>query len=244
MSLGNIHLHLRSAIILRLIGLLNLISMKLKRTKPCLAVLMCCISWNTCHSNDYNDYVACLCGIKQLQWLCCVSLLYQTTTMTMLNLRAVSLMYGYLKMLSGSSIWVRNVTPDLAKLPAKELDWCHSLYGYDKGILPLDLSKQLGKSETRITYKSAKLYHDMMTGRSVSGIKYFCCQTLIDWYSKLHVMAESAMFGSEPIAERIACGQIMDLRMTLRYLGLPDNTRSYMFGDNQAVVTNSTIPHS
>jgi meiotically up-regulated gene 157 (Mug157) protein len=36
----------------------------------------------------------------------------------------------------------------------------------------------------------------------------------------------------------------MDLRMTLRYLGIPVYTKSYMFGDNQAVVTNSTIPHS
>jgi hypothetical protein len=36
----------------------------------------------------------------------------------------------------------------------------------------------------------------------------------------------------------------MDLRTTLRYLGVPVNGKSYMFGDNQSVVTNSTIPHS
>jgi hypothetical protein len=40
------------------------------------------------------------------------------------------------------------------------------------------------------------------------------------------------------------CDQILDLRTTLRYLGVPVNTKSYMFGDNQAVVTNSAIPHS
>jgi hypothetical protein len=33
----------------------------------------------------------------------------------------------------------------------------------------------------------------------------------------------------------------MDLHMTLRYLGIAVYTK---FGDNQAVVTNSTIPHS
>jgi hypothetical protein len=36
----------------------------------------------------------------------------------------------------------------------------------------------------------------------------------------------------------------MNLRMTLRYLGIPVYTKSYMFGENQGVVTNSTIPHS
>jgi hypothetical protein len=36
----------------------------------------------------------------------------------------------------------------------------------------------------------------------------------------------------------------MDLRMTLQYLGIPVYTKSYMLGDNQAVVTYSTIPHS
>jgi hypothetical protein len=32
--------------------------------------------------------------------------------------------------------------------------------------------------------------------------------------------------------------------MTLHYLGIPVNTKSYMFGDSHAAVTNSTIPHS
>jgi hypothetical protein len=36
----------------------------------------------------------------------------------------------------------------------------------------------------------------------------------------------------------------MDLRMTLWYLGILVYTKSYTFGDNQAVVPNSTVPHS
>jgi hypothetical protein len=38
--------------------------------------------------------------------------------------------------------------------------------------------------------------------------------------------------------------QIIDLRTTLQYLGVPVHHKSYMFGDNQAVVMNSSIPHS
>jgi hypothetical protein len=111
-------------------------------------------------------------------------------------------------------------------------------------VLPKDLATPLGKSVITITYQDANLYHDMVTGRSVSGTLHFCNQTLIDWYSKRQATVESATFGSEFTAARIACDQIMDLRMTLRYLGIPVYTKSYMFGDNQAVVINSTILHS
>ena len=36
----------------------------------------------------------------------------------------------------------------------------------------------------------------------------------------------------------------MDLRNTLRYLGVPIMTKAYMFGDNKSVVMSSTIPQS
>ena len=45
-------------------------------------------------------------------------------------------------------------------------------------------------------------------------------------------------------AARLATEQIMDLRYTLRMLGVPIDGKAYMFGDNQSVITSSTIPHS
>ena len=36
----------------------------------------------------------------------------------------------------------------------------------------------------------------------------------------------------------------MDIRLTLRYMGIPIENETYMFGDNQSVVTSSTLPHS
>ena len=46
------------------------------------------------------------------------------------------------------------------------------------------------------------------------------------------------------MAARIATEQIIDLRTTLRYLGVPIKGRAFMFGDNQSVITSSMIPHS
>jgi hypothetical protein len=97
---------------------------------------------------------------------------------------------------------------------------------------------------TKVTYVDANLYHDMLTGRSVTGTLHLCNGTLVEWYSRRQATVETATFGSEFTATRIAVDQIIDFRTTLRYLGVPVNNKSYMFGENQAVVSNSTIPHS
>ena len=38
--------------------------------------------------------------------------------------------------------------------------------------------------------------------------------------------------------------KLIEIRQTLRYLGVPIKSKSYMFGDNKSVVTSATIPHS
>ena len=55
---------------------------------------------------------------------------------------------------------------------------------------------------------------------------------------------ETATYGSEFVAAKTATEQIMNLRNTLRYLGVPIMTKAYMFGGNKSVVTSSTIPQS
>jgi hypothetical protein len=84
----------------------------------------------------------------------------------------------------------------------------------------------------------------MTTGKCVTALLHLLNQTPIDWYSKKQSTVETATFGSEFVAARMAIDQIYDIRTTLRYLGVPIRTKSYMFGDNQSVVTNSTMPHS
>ena len=36
----------------------------------------------------------------------------------------------------------------------------------------------------------------------------------------------------------------MDIRQTLRYLGAPIGSKSFLIGDNRSVVTSATLPHS
>ena len=90
----------------------------------------------------------------------------------------------------------------------------------------------------------ANLYHDLITGRAATGILHLVNGTPVDWYSKRQATVETATYGSEFVAARIATDQVIDLHTTLRYLGVPVKSKSYMFGDNKSVVTSSTIPHS
>ena len=55
---------------------------------------------------------------------------------------------------------------------------------------------------------------------------------------------ETATYGSELVAARIAVERMIDLRLTLRYLGVPIREKDYMFGDNESVVNSSSIPYS
>jgi hypothetical protein len=90
----------------------------------------------------------------------------------------------------------------------------------------------------------ANLYHCLVTGRANTGILHFVNQTPIEWFSKRQGSVETATYGSEFVAARQATEQIMDLRYTLRAMGMPVDGPSWMFGDNQSVITSSTIPHS
>ena len=93
------------------------------------------------------------------------------------------------------------------------------------------------------TYEDANLYHDYLTSRSATGVLHLVNQTPVDWYCKRQATVETATFGLEFNVVRTTTEQIMDIRYTLRMLGVPV-IDSYMFGDNQSVLTNSIVPHS
>jgi hypothetical protein len=46
-------------------------------------------------------------------------------------------------------------------------------------------------------YVDANLMHDVVTGRSVTGILLLANKTHIDWYSKKQATVETAIYGSE-----------------------------------------------
>ena len=119
-----------------------------------------------------------------------------------------------------------------------------SIYGNMEESLPHDAPKAYGPPVIMTTYVDANLCHDLVTGRSVTDIIHLLNQTIVHYLSKKQPIVETATYGSEYMAARIATEQIMDLRNILRYLGVNLVGPTYMFGDNKTVVDSSCKPKS
>ena len=151
---------------------------------------------------------------------------------------------GYLLFLPDGAIRFRTGEPDFSSLKDQEYDWTRSVYSGACEQIPHDIPKPLGKHVQTTHYVDANLHHDLATGKAVTAALHCLNQTPIDAYTKRQSTVETATYGSEFVAARTAVDQIIDIRTTLRYLGVPIRDKSYMFGDNKSVVTSSTIPNS
>ena len=97
---------------------------------------------------------------------------------------------------------------------------------------------------TTILYVGANLHHDQVTGRAVTACLHLVNATPSHWHTKRQATVGTATFGSEFVAARIATDQIIDLKYTLIYLGVPIRSKSYMFGGIKSLVDSASIPTS
>ena len=152
------------------------------------------------------------------------------------HLDQVKRVVGYLSAMKRAVIRYRTGLPDYSDISYKRNDWEKSVYGDVTELLPTNAPKALGAPVILTHYVDANLYHNMITGRSVTGIIHFINQTPIDSFSKKQATCETATYGSEFVVARTCVEHIIDLRNTLRYLGVMIIGHSYMFGDNESVV--------
>ena len=192
--------------------------------------------------------------IGALQWVIQIGRFdVATAVMTMSRFRAaprqghmdrVKRIHGYISKMRHGVIRMRTEEPDYSDIPAKQYDWEYTCYHGAKEVLPENAPRPLGKRVVLTAYVDANLYHDLISGRSVTGIIHLANKTVIDFYSKLQSTVETATFGSEYVAARTCTEQVIDLRNTLRYLGVPIETATMMFGDNETVVNTASVPQS
>ena len=80
--------------------------------------------------------------------------------------------------------------------------------------------------------------------RSRTGFLVFLNCALVYWWSKKQNSVESLSFGSEFIAMKQCCEYIRGLRYKLQMMGIPCEGPTYIYGDNQSVLANTTNPDS
>ena len=85
---------------------------------------------------------------------------------------------------------------------------------------------------------------DSTTRRSRTGFIIMLNNAPIYWFSKKQTSVETSSFGSEFIAMKTCCEYIRGLRYKLRMMGIPVDFPTYVFGDNQSVLSNTLKPHS
>ena len=192
--------------------------------------------------------------VGQLQWLVTLGrfdIHAQVTTMSRFrsapkkgHLEKLQRIYGYVLKTKHCSTRYRTEEPDYSYLPNMKYDGSYTVYGNVQEIFPNNCPKPLGKSVSTTTTLDANLLHCLATGASLTACLHFCNHTPTDWYSKKQATVETATYGYEFVAAKTATEQIMDMRYTLRYLGVPITSKSYMFGNNRSVITSATLPHS
>jgi len=194
--------------------------------------------------------------IGQMQWAVTLGRLdIATAVMTMSTFRAAprkghldraKRICGYLLKMQDACIRFCGGLPNYSDMTAPVFDWAESVYSPPVMELPRDAPAPCGKPVILTHYVDANLlYHCMLTGGSVTRIIHTMINgTPIDAYTKKQSTVETATYGSEFVAARTCVEQIMDLRLTLSYLGVPIHGRSWMFGDNESFVNSSSRPEA
>jgi hypothetical protein len=162
------------------------------------------------------------------------------------HLERLQRIYGYLKKYNDAAIRFRTGIPDYSAQDASYVkqSWGYSVYGDISEEIPSGMPEPKGQPVRLTCFWDANLMHDLTTGRSATGILHMINQTPVDWFSKRQSTVETATYGSEFVAGRTATEQVIDIRYTVRMMGVSIEGPTYMFGDNMSVIRSSTISHS
>ena len=151
---------------------------------------------------------------------------------------------GYLAKYPSGMIRYLTDRPDLSDLEPTQYDWDGTPYqDFPDEDIEGNLPEPKGRTVDTISYFDASLYFDLSSGKGVTGCLHLLNKTAIDWHCRKQRVPNTSTFGAEIDAARTCTQQIIDLRITLRYMGVPIG-RSVMFGDSKSVVDNTTIPKS
>ena len=121
---------------------------------------------------------------------------------------------GHLKNMKNFKIRFCIHHPDYSDIPEDHQEW-FQVYRDIKENLSHNATKPLEKSVTLTHYVDANLFHDTLTGHSVTACLHFINGTPIECHSKKKATVETATYGSEFMAARTCVEQIIDLYTTL-----------------------------
>jgi hypothetical protein len=151
--------------------------------------------------------------------------------------------FAYLKVYHNARMVFDPTYPEVNDGEEVNKDWT-TFYGNVREIIPPGAPKRRGKGFLMKAFVDADHAGDMLTRRSRTGFLVYLNMAPIYWLSKKQTSIETSTFGSEFVAMKHCCEYIRGLRYKLRMMGIPCEDPSFIYGDNQSVLYNTTLPES
>jgi hypothetical protein len=161
------------------------------------------------------------------------------------HLEQVFHIFGYLKRHHNAEMVFDPSDPEMDYSQFERKDWSTSEFGMvQPEKLPPNAPKELGQGFIMRLFVDADHASDTVTRRSRSGYLCYLNSAPITWFSKKQTSVETSSFGSEFVAMKHGTEYVRGLRYKLRMMGIPVSGPTYIYGDNQSVLFNTTIPES
>lgn len=164
------------------------------------------------------------------------------------HLEQVFHIFAYLKKHMNTEMVFDPSVPEIDMNIFQRQDWSYSIYSTPgeelKEDVPPNMPDPLGRGFTIRVFFDADHAGESLTRRSRTGFVVFLNNAPIYWHSKKQTSCETSTFGSEFIAAKQAAEYVRGLRYKLRMFGIPVEEPAFMFGDNQSVLANTSMPQS
>jgi hypothetical protein len=163
------------------------------------------------------------------------------------HLKATKRVLRYLKKHPNYRILLNPNKIDMSEAVEKypEFDNWKEFYPEARELIPDGIPEPNKNQKVQVTIMvDADHAHCEVTRRSVTGILVFINSTPVRWYSQMQKTVETSTYGSELVAARIATDIAMEFRYTIRMMGFALDGPTNIFGDNQSVILNTTVPSS
>ena len=160
------------------------------------------------------------------------------------HLKQLYHMFAYLKKNHNSELVFDPSDPEIDASSFERQDWVSTEFGNLTEILPDNAPAPRGQGFRMKAYVDADHAGDVITRRSRTGFLVYLNMAPIHWISKKQNSVETSSFGSEFMAMKHCTEYIRGLRYKLRMMGIPCTEPTFIYGDNQSVLCNTTLPQS
>ena len=204
-----------------------------------------------CASNasTFQLFIGIICWIVELGRvdICCeVSMLSSYIALPRRgHLQQLYHIFSYLKKYHNAEMVFDLSDPILDYSLFDQQDWTSTEFGLSlQEVLPGNMPQAHGLSFIMCAFVDANHASDSISHHSHTGYIIYLDMAPIYWLLKKQTGVETSSFGSEFIAMKQCTEYVCGLHYKLHMMDIPCTTPAFIFGDNQLVLANTSIPDS